>query len=96
MASAFVDSASPGKNEVDSLTSASENLPGRLAANEPKIASTQIAATTHFERRPAENARENIADFYRTRRTAQVSESRSARNCTGSFTGVRQLKRSQT
>ena len=51
--SAVVDSASPGRNEVDSFFSASVNLPGRFAAPEPTIASTQMAATTHFARRPA-------------------------------------------
>ncbi|HEX4344154.1 MAG TPA: hypothetical protein VHZ31_01190 [Solirubrobacteraceae bacterium] len=52
-ASAFVDSASPGRNDVDSLRSASENLPGSFAATVPAAISAQIRAMTHFVRHPA-------------------------------------------
>jgi hypothetical protein len=56
-ASALVDSASPGRNDVDSFFSASENFPGRFAAPMPTIAMIQTAKTTHLARRPAGNAR---------------------------------------
>ena len=55
--SACVDSASPGRNDVDSFSSASANFPGRLVANEPAIANSQIAAMTHFAVRPEATVR---------------------------------------
>jgi hypothetical protein len=56
--SALVDSASPGRNDVDSLSSASVNLPGRLAGPEAmKIATSQIRKTTHLARRPVAMAK---------------------------------------
>src|SRR5918995_4448163 len=57
MPSAFVDSASPGRNDVDSLFSASANLPGRLAPKEPKSTTSAIASTIHFAVRPAGTVR---------------------------------------
>ena len=47
--SALVDSASDGRNDVDSLFSASENLPGRFAPMIATTATSQIPATTNFE-----------------------------------------------
>src|SRR5918999_1867746 len=55
--SALVDSASPGRNDVDSFSSASVNLPGRFAGPAAmKMATTQIANTTHLARGPAGRA----------------------------------------
>ena len=57
---ALVDSASPGRNEVDSFFSASANLPGRLP---PMIATTTTShprATSHFARRPAGTAKSEL------------------------------------
>src|ERR687894_3213671 len=52
MPSTFVDSASAGRNVVDSLFSASEYLPGRLKAFEPTNATIAIASTIHLAVRP--------------------------------------------
>jgi hypothetical protein len=50
---ALVDSASSGRYDVDSLFSASLNLPGRFAGPiAMKRPTTQTARTTHFARRP--------------------------------------------
>src|SRR5687767_6910539 len=57
MASALVDSASPGRNDVDSLFSASLYLPGRLAPNETNRKTSAVASTTHFAVRPAATVR---------------------------------------
>src|SRR5918994_5979338 len=54
--SALVDSASPGKNELDSFSSAALNFPGRSAATQATMAAIQTTKTTHFERGPAERA----------------------------------------
>src|ERR671916_717995 len=68
-ASAVVDSASPGRNDVDSFSSASLNFVGSSPAIEPTIASSQTVATIHFALRPAALVRiDAIADFYRTDR----------------------------
>src|SRR5215218_1591043 len=57
MPSTLVDSASPGRNVVDSLFSASEYLPGRFAAPEASSAIRQTARTVNFALRPAANVR---------------------------------------
>src|SRR5687768_4372583 len=57
MPSTLVDSASAGRNVVDSLFSASLYLPGRLAAPEATSATRASASTTHFAVRPAGNVR---------------------------------------
>src|SRR5918994_3820996 len=54
--SALVDSASPGKNELDSFSSAALNFPGRSAATQATMAAIQTTKTTHFDRGPAEKA----------------------------------------
>ena len=55
--SAFVDSASPGRKDVDSLSSASVNLVVSWAGPAAmKIPTTQIASTTHLDRGPAATA----------------------------------------
>ena len=73
--SAFVDSASPGRNDVDSFFSASVNLPGRLAANEPTIASSQIGRDDPLRAAAGEDGeqRRTRADFYRIAHDAYVS-----------------------
>ncbi len=49
--SALVDSASPGRKEVDSFSSASVNFPGRLSGPAAmKMPTNQIVNTTHFAR----------------------------------------------
>src|SRR5918995_2862550 len=53
MVRALVDSASPGRNDVDSLFSASVNFPGRFAPNEAKRTTSATARMTHFAVRPA-------------------------------------------
>src|ERR1700709_2549661 len=94
---AFVDSASPGRNDVDSFFSASVNLPGRLAAKEAKMASTQIAATTHLARRPGKTGRRGATRRLLPQRDdAYVTGSSNAARASGSVTGARQVKRSQT
>jgi hypothetical protein len=50
--SAFVDSASPGRNEVDSFCSASAYLVGRSAPITIAMTHSHTAATIHFARRP--------------------------------------------
>ena len=55
--STLVDSASPGRNEVDSFSSASVNLPGRFAPSEMKMPTSQMRKTTHLARRPAAMAK---------------------------------------
>src|ERR687893_3250808 len=55
--SASVDSASAGRKLVDSLFSASEYLPGRLAAPEANSASRQKPTTRNFALRPAGDVR---------------------------------------
>ena len=50
--SALVDSASPGRNEVDSFSSASVNLPGRLVPKAKKMPTSHTASTIHFARGP--------------------------------------------
>src|SRR3954469_99246 len=57
MPSTLVDSASPGRNVVDSLFSASAYLPGRFRPRETATTSNQRPATTHFARRPAGRVR---------------------------------------
>ena len=57
MPSTSVDSASAGRNDVDSLFSASLYLPGRFAAPEANSAIRQTARTTNFAMRPAGNVR---------------------------------------
>jgi hypothetical protein len=49
---AFVDSASPGRNELDSFSCASVYLAGRPAALTPRKTSSQTSATIHLRRRP--------------------------------------------
>jgi hypothetical protein len=51
----FVDSASAGRNVVDSLFSASAYLPGRFAAPDANRMSIPATSTTHFAIRPAGN-----------------------------------------
>ncbi len=53
ISSALVDSASPGRKEVDSFFSASEYLPGRFVAIIAPTARIQAARTIHLARRPA-------------------------------------------
>src|SRR4028118_2146011 len=53
IASARVDSASSGRNELDSFSSASVYLPGRLKARAPKSTRNHAPKTTNFVRRPA-------------------------------------------
>ena len=66
--SAFVDSASPGRNEVDSLFSASANLVGSCAGPAAmKIPTTQIRNTTHLDRRPAATVKIERREFIWTR-----------------------------
>ena len=55
--STLVDSASPGRNEVDSFSSASVNFPGRLAPRAMKMPTSQMRKTTHLARRPAATAK---------------------------------------
>src|ERR671916_728445 len=56
--SVFVDSASPGRNEVDSFSSASVNLPGRFAGPAAmKMPTSQIANTIHLALEPAGRAK---------------------------------------
>ena len=55
--SAFVDSASPGKNDVDSFFSASENFSTSFAWNETPTIAIQTSATIHLARRPATPAK---------------------------------------
>src|SRR5918994_3138338 len=50
--SAFVDSASPGRNDVDSFCSASAYFVGRLAPMTTSITPIHAARTIHFARRP--------------------------------------------
>ena len=95
--SAFVDSASPGRNDVDSFFSASENFPGRFVANEAKIAASQISATTHLARRPAGRVNSDaIRGLLPHRYDAHVSDRRSSASSAGSVTGAAHAKRSQT
>ena len=66
--SALVDSASPGRNEVDSLFSASANLVGSCAGPAAmKMPTTQTRKTTHLERRPAAMAKRERREFISTR-----------------------------
>ena len=51
-ASALVDSASPGRNDVDSFFSASAYLPGRLKPKTQTITTIHAARTTNFAVRP--------------------------------------------
>ena len=55
--SAFVDSASPGRNEVDSFFSASVNFAGEVRRERPATTASQISATSHLARRPAATAK---------------------------------------
>jgi hypothetical protein len=50
--SAFVDSASPGRKDVDSFCSASAYLVGRSAPMTATMTASQTAPTIHFARRP--------------------------------------------
>src|SRR5512134_1604385 len=50
--SAFVDSASPGRNDADSFRSLSENLPGRLAPETTPSTTIHAASTAHLARGP--------------------------------------------
>jgi len=60
---AFVDSASPGRNDAESLTCASEYLPGRFSPMMATTASSQAPATTHLAVRPeATESREDSGD----------------------------------
>src|SRR5829696_9840799 len=61
---AFVDSASPGKNDVDSLFSASANLVGSCAGpTAMKIPISQIRKTTHLDRRPVATVKMERREF---------------------------------
>src|SRR5215210_1603512 len=77
--SAFVDSASPGRNEVDSLFSASANFVGSCAGPAAmKMATSQTTKTTHFARGPVamakmERGRESIVELCRARAPARVT-----------------------
>src|SRR3712207_63317 len=68
-ASAFVDSASPGRKDVDSFFSASLNFSGSPRPTVAKIAANQTAQTTHLARRPDGMAKTRlIARHYGPRR----------------------------
>ena len=77
-ASALVDSASDGRNDVDSLFSASEYFPGRSAAMIATTASSQTPATTNLEILPVASVRS---------RDNPRNYSSSARRSSGSVTG---------
>jgi hypothetical protein len=97
MASAFVDSASPGRNDVDSLFSASLYFPGRFAPNETKRNTSATASTTHFAVRPAATVRSlamvgmsfqwGVRRFYRNRAAARHGAGRTLRYGRGGARG---------
>src|SRR3954452_24089082 len=62
-ASAFVDSASPGRYDVDSLSSASENFVGSWSGpTAMKMPTSQTMKTTHLARGPAARAKMERGD----------------------------------
>ena len=85
--SAFVDSASPGRNEVDSFFSASVELADGEPAPSADDAATS-AATTHFARRPAARSRGGSSlGPYGPTAAQRAAQSSSASSSSGSVTG---------
>src|SRR5215207_3414590 len=66
IASTLVDSASPGRKDVDSLFSASAYLPGRFAASAPTSTSRQAPRITNFAVRPAGRVMRRVTRSDRT------------------------------
>ena len=92
----LTDSALPGRNETVSFSCASSNLPEKSPPTSA-VTTKKTTATTNFERLPAGKVRKRAMarQLYGTG-VPFGSQSSSAASSSGSVTGRRQAKRSQT